>query len=75
MSNRNDAEGRRIVTPKLVISLVLILLLVIFWAQNRSKTKVTFWVFDTHVRVWIALLVASVAGFVAGYFVRGSGRD
>jgi uncharacterized integral membrane protein len=74
VSNRSDAEGRRI-SPKLIISLVAIVLLVIFWAQNRNKTKVTFWVTDATVRVWVALLIASVVGFIAGYFVRGSGKD
>jgi uncharacterized integral membrane protein len=74
VSNRADAEGRRI-SPKLVVSLIAILLLVVFWARNRREVTITFWVADARVKVWVALLIASVVGFIAGYFVRGSGKD
>ncbi len=68
----NEPEARTtrtFLTPKLIGGLVVTLLLVIFWAQNRNPVKVTFWVADATVRLWIALLVASSAGFVAGYLV------
>jgi uncharacterized integral membrane protein len=65
-------EGtRRVGKVKLIVSVVAIVLLVIFWAQNRDRVKVTFWVVDATVRLWIALVVASLVGFVAGFFARG----
>jgi uncharacterized integral membrane protein len=37
-------EGtRRVGKVKLIVSVVAIVLLVIFWAQNRDRVKVTFW--------------------------------
>lgn len=70
MSDHREAR-RRTVPFKLIAALVVIALLVIFWSQNRTKVKVTFWVVDATVRIWVALLIASVAGFVAGFLVRG----
>jgi uncharacterized integral membrane protein len=64
-------ETTSIVTPKRIASLILLVLLVIFWAQNRTRVKITFWVADATVRVWIALLLASAVGFIAGFLARG----
>lgn len=67
----NESRSRAV---KLVVLLVIVLLLVIFWAQNRNQTTIKFLFFDGEVRVWVALLFASVAGFIIGWLVRG-GRD
>jgi uncharacterized integral membrane protein len=75
VNDRNELERRSFVSPKLILGLIVILLLVVFWARNRRETTITFWVADATVKVWVALLVASVAGFIAGYLLRGSGRD
>ena len=74
MNDRNELQ-RRFLSPKLIVSLLVVLLLVVFWAQNRKRVEVTFLVTDATVRVWVALLVASIAGFIVGFLVRGSGRD
>lgn len=74
-TDRNDrAEARSWVTPRTVAALVLVALLVVFWAENRREVKVQFWIPTVTVKVWVALLVAGVAGFVAGFLARG-GRD
>ena len=70
----DDEVQRRTLSPKLIIALVVIVLLVVFWAQNRNKAKVSFLFFDGHVSVWVVLLIASVAGFIVGWLVR-AGRD
>ncbi len=67
MSDPEERAGRSRLL-KLIISVIAIVLLVIFWAQNRDHVKVTFWIADANVRLWIALVVASVVGFVAGFF-------
>jgi uncharacterized membrane-anchored protein len=66
-----DNEGRSLITPKRLGGLVLVALLLVFWAQNREKTKVTFYFADAEVRVWVALVCASAVGFVLGFLVRG----
>ncbi len=70
MSDPQGSPGRGRLL-KLTISVIALVLLVIFWAQNRDRVKVTFWIADANVRLWIALVVASVVGFVAGFFARG----
>ena len=54
MSDPEERSGRDRLL-KLIISLIAIVLLVIFWAQNRDRVKVTFWIADANVRLWIAL--------------------
>jgi uncharacterized integral membrane protein len=64
-------ETERAWRLKLIVSVVAIVLLVIFWAQNRDRVKVTFWIADATVRLWVALAVAGLVGFIAGFFARG----
>ncbi len=66
-----EEGSERTRSVKLIVSIIAMVLLVIFWAQNRDRVKVTFWVADATVRLWIALVVASLVGFIAGYFARG----
>jgi uncharacterized integral membrane protein len=69
----NDG-GRSLLSPKRIGWLFLVVLLVVFWAQNRDETKVTFIFGDATVRIWVALVCASAVGFVIGFLVRGD-RD
>jgi uncharacterized integral membrane protein len=70
----DDGDRRSLITPKRVGWLFLIGVLVVFWAQNREETQVTFIFGDAEVRVWVALVIASAVGFVIGFLVRGD-RD
>jgi hypothetical protein len=75
----NDADrrpdDRRSISPKLVLRIAAIALLVWFWAANRREVRVTFWIITTEVRLWVALLVASVIGAIGGYSFARRGRD
>ncbi len=70
----HDHLRRSLITPKRIGWLFLVAVLVVFWAQNREETQVTFFFGDANVRVWVALIVASAVGFVIGFLVRGD-RD
>ena len=70
----NDTDGRQFPT-KLVGSLILILLLVIFWATNRHKEQINFFGYHQTSRVWVALAISGAVGFLAGILVARHGRD
>ena len=68
-------HGQRRVPAKLIGALVLVVLLVVFWAENRTRTKIVFYGFDAHTSVWIALAVSAVVGFAIGLLVSHRGRE
>ncbi len=73
MSN-NETSGRAF-PAKLAASGVLLVLLVIFWAENRGRVKVNYFGFTTHTRIWVALAVSGAIGFLIGLLVARHGRD
>lgn len=62
-------RGREGMSGTAIVLLVASALLVIFIVQNLTTTTITFlfWKFD--MKVWVALLLAAVLGFVVGYLV------
>ena len=58
---------------------VVAVILLIFIFQNTGKTKVTWLFFDSRPPLWLALLVAAVAGAVVselvGWAIRRHRRD
>jgi uncharacterized integral membrane protein len=39
----------------------------VFVLQNRDRANIDFFFWDADVRIWFALTLASVLGFVAGF--------
>jgi uncharacterized integral membrane protein len=64
----NNGEGGTFPT-KLVGSLALLLLLVIFWGLNRDRVKVNFFGYHSNTRTWVALVISGLIGFLAGILV------
>ncbi len=46
---------------------MIVALIVIFIALNRDETRVSFGLFTTTASLWVALTLAAVAGFPAGW--------
>lgn len=68
--NPNDDPGRPIVRSKdvnvrLIAFAVVVILAVVFVAQNRSRVKLHFLFFDPYWRVWVAMAVSFVLGVLA----------
>ncbi len=57
---------KRQITPKQVGGILLIVLAVIFVAENTRSTKIRFIGPQASAPLWIALLVCLVLGFAAG---------
>ena len=61
----NGSDGR----TKLIVAGVIIVLLLVFVAQNTESAHVNFLVFDADVSLWFVIVVCAALGFVAGWFV------
>lgn len=59
-----------------IVGILLALLVVLFIALNRDETEISFVLFNTRSTLWVALTLAALGGFVAGFLIgrRRSGR-
>jgi len=54
------------ISPRLVAGVVLVVLLVVFTFENRTKTDIRFIIPVVSAPLWVALLGAAVIGAVSG---------
>ena len=66
--------NRERINPRTIAAIVVAVLVIAFIALNRDETKVSFILFDRQTSLWVALLLAAAAGFVAGFLMRGRFR-
>ncbi len=57
------------VSYRTIAALVIAVLIVVFIALNRDETEISFIVFSAQTALWIALTVAALGGFVAGFLI------
>jgi uncharacterized integral membrane protein len=69
MQTRQSEGGPWGLSYRTIAGGVVALLVVIFIALNRDKTDISFIVFTASTALWIALTIAAVGGFVAGFLV------
>lgn len=62
----SDSPPRRAISPRLIAAAVLIVLVIVFIAENTGRTKIRFIVPVVNVPVWIALFAAALVGTAAG---------
>ena len=62
-------RGVRRVSLRLVVSVLLVILAVIFIAQNREPTEVAFLTASAVMPLWSVLTGVAVLGLVVGYLV------
>lgn len=61
--------GRQALSPRTIVGIVIVMLLIIFIAINRDYTHVSFIFFSTTSELWVSLAVAALGGLVAGYLI------
>ena len=49
--------------------ILLAAFVVLFIALNRDETEISFAFYDRQTSLWVALTVAAVGGFVAGFLI------
>ena len=52
-----------------VAGAVITVLVVTFIAMNRDRTSISFILFNAETVLWVALTLAAVGGFVAGFLL------
>ncbi len=57
------------ISYRTIAGLVLALVVLLFVVLNRDETEISFIVFDARTALWIALLLAALGGFVAGFLM------
>jgi uncharacterized integral membrane protein len=65
----SNSGNRRQVSPRLLAAVAISVLLVLFIVMNRRQTRISFIVFDADAALWVALAIAALAGFGAGFLV------
>ena len=59
------AQGRS-VSPKLILGLILVVLVLVFIFQNTAKSKVDIYFWDATAPRWVWMVVLFVAGLLVG---------
>ncbi len=54
---------------RLVIFIVVVIVFIVFLLQNTGDTPIKFLVFDGNVPSVVLILVTTLSGFIAGYFM------
>jgi len=62
-------SARRGPSNRTVGGIVIAVLIVIFIVSNRDRTDISFIVFTARTALWVALAVAALGGFIAGFLV------
>ncbi len=70
VSRDKESDGR----TRWIVAGVIVVLLLIFVAQNSEKAHINFLFFDHDAAVWFVIVVSAVLGFVAGWLVGRSRR-
>ena len=63
------SQKKKGLSGRAIGGIVIAVVLIVFIAINRDETQVSFLFFSTTMQLWIALTIAAVAGFVAGFLV------
>jgi uncharacterized integral membrane protein len=68
LDDTGDGLDTRLVL-RLVIAAVIVILTIVFMAQNSEKVETTFVFFTVETRLWVSLLVAVLLGAFLGQLV------
>ena len=62
-------SARRRLSNRTVGGIVIAVLVIVFIVCNRDRTDISFIVFTARTALWIALAIAALGGFIAGFLV------
>ena len=68
-ASRGTDVGRRWISPRLVIALVVMALVAIFIAQNRDTVRIQLFAISLTSPLWLLLVVMVVIGVLFGYLL------
>ena len=56
-------------SPKTLLGLVIVVLVIVFISLNRDDATVSFLVFDAETSLWVALAISAALGFAGGWLI------
>jgi uncharacterized integral membrane protein len=65
-----EPKQKRRISPRLVLGLIFLVLLVVFLAENTRKVKIRFLAPEVKAPLYLALLVAAVVGALAALLIQ-----
>jgi lipopolysaccharide assembly protein A len=68
-ASRGTDVGRRRISPRLVIALVVMTLVAIFIAQNRDTVRIQLFTVTLTSPMWLILVIMIVLGVLLGFLV------
>jgi uncharacterized integral membrane protein len=60
-------NARSRLSPRTIAAIVIAVLVLVFIIANRDSTEISFVLFRARMSLWVALTLAAVAGFGAGF--------
>lgn len=71
MSTRDTRKGGGLggLSWRTIAALLLALLVLLFVVLNRDETEISFVFFSARTALWVALLLAALGGFLAGFLM------
>jgi len=57
------------ISPRFWIGAVILIVVAVFIGLNRDDATVSFGFLDAETSLWVALAIAAVLGFLAGWFI------
>ena len=65
-----SSSGARFrLTPRTIAAIIIAVLVLIFIIANHNSTEISFVLFQARMSLWVALALAAVAGFAAGFLI------
>ena len=75
MPETEKSRSEQLLTPRRVIVGLIVLYLLLFVLLNTRRVHVSFVLFSVRTHLLTALLLTTVLGFAAGFFVGGRSRS
>jgi uncharacterized integral membrane protein len=64
-----DGGSGRNVSPKLIVAVILVAIVVVLAIANSKKVKVDFVVADVSLPLFVVIVGSAIVGLVVGYFL------
>jgi uncharacterized integral membrane protein len=65
----DDGGSGRNISPKMVIAIILVVIVIVLGIANSKKVKVDFVVADVTLPLFVVIVGSAIIGLVIGYFL------
>ena len=65
----DDGGSRRSISPKLIVAIILVAIVIVLAIVNSKKVKVDFVVADITLPLFVLIVGSAIVGLIIGYFL------